>query len=394
MWLGLLLALACLIWVAFALGLAWNARGARILTPSSPLPGSVPGTWPRVSILVPARNEAQALPALLASLAQLDYPDYEIVLVDDASTDSTGAIAEAWAARPEMRGRLRVIHNRELPPGWAGKVHALELAARAATGDWLLAADADVVLHPGALRLGMALALDRGVALLSFSPGFEYSSFWERVVLPAFSLMLFVFFPLRLVNNPRSRRALAAGCFILMRAEDFRSLGGYEPLRATLIEDLRIADHFKRHGRRILLVPTRGLIRTRMYESAGEMFEGLSRSAFEGAGSLWKVAGGILGGFVIAILPWASAVVLATRRMLGDPPAAGHALAWALAACALCALVYLPILIFLRVPPWYVVTLPLAAIFYSAVAVNSTYRSLFGEGVSWKDRRYAHPGKP
>ena len=219
--LEVLLAGALAIWCLLGAHLFWSAWGAVLLTPEKP---SSAAPLPFVSILVPARNEVTALPDLLASLLALDYPNFEIIFVDDNSVDGTGALAEEWSRRPEARGRLRVIHNRQLPQDWSGKVYALHLAARAAQGEWLLATDADVVFHPRALRLAVDLALARGAALLSLTPYFEYGTFWEKVVLPAFSMLLFALFPLRRVNDPGSPRAIAAGAFILMRAEDFRAV--------------------------------------------------------------------------------------------------------------------------------------------------------------------------
>jgi chlorobactene glucosyltransferase len=389
MW-EVLLAAAWVLWCVLGAHLIWSSRGGALLTPES---ADSAAPLPPVSILVPARNEAAALPALLASLFALDYPNYEIILVDDNSADGTGRLAEEWARRPEARGRLRVLHHRELPPGWSGKVYALHLAAGAAGSEWLLATDADVVFHPRALSLAMRLALQRGAALLSLTPDFEYGTFWERVVLPAFALLIFALFPLRLVNDPHSPRAIAAGAFMLMRAEDFRALGGYEPIAGVVTEDLRMAELFKRGGRRILVAPSRRLIRTRMYQGAGEMFEGLSRSAFEGTGySLPKVLGGVLVGLWTAVFPWAAALGLLARDALGGRPLAHDpALGLALAVCAAGTLIYFPVTRFLHVPPLYALTLPLAAIFYSAVSVNSAWRSVAGSGVPWKGRRYRPP---
>ena len=109
-------------------------------------------------------------------------------------------------------------------------------------------------------------------------------SWAEKVVMPAFGFLLFMLFPLRLVNDPRSSRAMAAGAFLLMRHDDLKALGGYARLRDTLIEDLRMAEIFKHNGRRTYLGVTRGVFRTRMYENWREVFEGLARSAWEGAG--------------------------------------------------------------------------------------------------------------
>lgn len=388
--LEILLAVSFLFWLGLGIFWFWNLRGTVILTAEEQ--GQSPEHWPKVSILVPARNEEAVLAACLESLLKLDYPDFDIIVVDDDSRDSTGAIADEFARRPDSAGRLHVIHNRELPAGWSGKVHALSLGARAATGEWMLATDADVVFHPAALRAAMKRALLEGADLLSLGLEFEYGSFWEKAVLPAFTLLLSTLFPLRLVNNPKSRRAIAAGAFILMRTAELRALGGYERLRKTVVEDLRTAELFKHHGRKIHFVPARGLLTTRMYASNRELFEGLSRSAFEGAGfSLLKVLAGLAVGILTAILPWAAALVIGVEKTLSGRSEGSTALALAFATCLLSALVYTPLVIYLRVSPLYVLALPLAAIFYSVVAVNSAWKGLVGGGVPWKERTYRPP---
>jgi chlorobactene glucosyltransferase len=386
-----LLAGVLLAWIGLGLLSAWSIVGATILRPGQPVELSCPA--PKVSILVAARNEEEALPAALESLLALDYADYEVILVDDDSTDRSGVIAEEWAGRPASAGRLKVIHNHELPPGWRGKVHALSLAAGATRGEWLLATDADVVFHPALLRLAVSCARKEQARLVSLLPEFEFGSTAERVVLPAFSFLLATLFPLRLINSPKSPRALAAGAFILMRREDYEALGGYARLRDVLAEDLRMAETFKRSGRRIYAVLTRGLFRTRMYKGWHELWEGLTRSAFEGTGfSLARVISGVVFGNLLAVRPWAAAAILLARDLAtGAPWAADSALPYALAACLASALVYSPFLIFLRVSPLYVLTLPLACLFYSGVAIASTWMSLRGRGVSWKGRHYRPP---
>lgn len=389
--LEILLGLTLVGWVALGLLTVYGRRGGTMLQPESHAP-SLPHP-PRISIIVAARNEEKALSSALESLLRLDYPDYEIVLVDDDSTDRTGRIADEWARRPESAGRLKVIHNRELPPGWRGKVHALHLAASTATGEWILATDADLVFHPAILRLAVSCALRNSAHLLSLFPEVELGSFAERVVLPAFALLLSVLFPLRLVNDPKSPRALAAGGFILMRRDDFEALGGYARLQDVVIEDLELAREFKRSDRRVYVALTRGLFRTRMYHGWREIWEGLSRSAFEGVGfSVARVLAATMTGNVLAVFPWVAALVLGLRDLwVAASWTADRALLLSVATCLASALVYLPVLTLLGVSPLYIFTLPLGCIFYSGVALNSAWVSVMGRGVPWKGRLYRPP---
>jgi chlorobactene glucosyltransferase len=366
----------------------WGLRGAAILRANQP--ASSLESFPKVSIIVAARNEEEALPAALDSMLALDYPHYEIILVDDDSRDRTGAIADEWARKPAARGRLKVLHNKDLPPGWHGKVHALHLAASAAAGEWILATDADMVFHPTVLRVAMSCGLERGVQFLSIIPEFEFGSFWERAVLPAFAFLISSLFPLRRVNDSKFSRALAAGAFILMKREDLRALGGYGRLRNTLVEDLRLAELFKRHGRRIYLAASRGLLHTRMYSSGGEMFEGLSRSAFEGAGfSVPKIMEAVLFANFLGVFPWVALLARVLRDLrLGGTAWHDPALLVGLLACTFASCVYLPFIRHFRVPVLYVLALPLATLFYSCVAMNSLFAGIIGRGVPWKGRHY------
>jgi chlorobactene glucosyltransferase len=388
--LNVLLIIGLLTWILLGILHARSACGLTVLRPGKD--ENPPTALPKVSVILAARNEEAALPATLDSLLELDYPDYEIILVDDDSTDRTGTIADEYAQRTAL-DRLKVIHHRERPAGWTGKVYALHLAACAAQGEWLLATDADVVHHPQALRLAMSLARRRGLDMLSLVPQIEAGSFWERVVLPLFALAIASGYPLVLANNPRFRRATAVGAFILMRRRELESLGGYARIKGTVIDDLRLAELFKRNGRKFYLAASRGLLRTRMYQNCREVWEGLRRTAFEAMGfSVVRVLAALALILVAAVLPWATTLALAFRDVWAGHPLLADSILWlAFSTCLTSALVYLPFLIIMRVSPLYVFTLPLGAAFYAGVAADSMLVSIFRAGVRWKDRHYPPP---
>jgi chlorobactene glucosyltransferase len=385
---------ALAVWIALGAFHLWNLWGVTVLGPEHA--HETLAHAPKVSVIVAARNEENRLKEFLSSALELHYPDYEVILVDDDSTDGTAEVAESWAARPEATGgRLKVLYNRDLPPGWRGKVWALNLAAERARGEWLLATDADVVFHPSTLRVALQQAQAREAQFLSMTPDLEVTGFWERVVLPAFSFLLGTLFPIRLVNRAGSSCAVAAGAFILMRRDQLQALGGYAAVRETLIEDLRLAQLFKSSGRRIFLAASRGLIRTRMYRTAGEMWDGLARSAFEGSGfSLAKISAGVVASAWIVLLPWAVVLGSAARHLAARPASADPSFLLAVADCAAGAAVYLPWVRFLRAPAIYALMLPLAVLFYSGVSLDSARQSLLGDGALWKGRRYLPPPWP
>jgi hypothetical protein len=250
-----------------------------------------------------------------------------------------------------------------------------------------------MVFHPSTLRVAMSCAREHGVQFLSIAPELEFGSFWEKVVLPAFTLLISSFYPLRLVNDPRSSRAIAAGAFILMKRADLNALGGYARLKTVVIEDVRLAGLFKRNGCRIYFAASRGLFHTRMYSGGWEMFEGLSRSAFEATGfSVPKALGIMLLGNLLAVFPWVALFIrILCDLRLGGTALHDPALFVALMACAVASLVYLPFIRHSRVQVLYLFALPLAVLFYSCVSINSALASIIGKGVPWKGRHYRAP---
>ena len=387
---GLGLWLVCLLWNAF------HARDLLALseTMSFPLRGR-----PRVSILIPARNEAEMLSTTLPGFLSQDYDDYEVILVDDASTDGTGEVGKSFASR--YPDRLRVIRVEELPAGWAGKPHALHTAFQAARGDWVLATDADICFHARALRAGLWAAEQHHADLVSIYTYVECLSFWEKLLLPGFSLMLSTFFPLRRINNPRSTVALASGGYILMRRQVWAGLGGYEAIRSEMIDDLNTARIVKHSGHRILAVLTKDLVRTRMYANLEETWEGLRKNAFAGnrfsVFRLLSVVGGIL---LCNLLPLACLLyygVFQAGTSGGLPEPSGTVLALSLAQYGFSIALHLPLVIYYQVGWGYALLSPLGAILYACIALDSMARTLLGKGVSWKLRHYGRPplgGKP
>jgi hopene-associated glycosyltransferase HpnB len=388
--LALLLMLGVALWLAC---LVWNVHNSRETPVVTATMTFALREHPRVSILIPARNEAAILAMTLPAFLAQDYDNYEVILADDASTDGTGELAQSFAARHP--GRLRVIRIEGLPPGWIGKAHALHRAFEAADGDWVLATDADVVFHPKALRAGLWLAERQQAELVSIFAFLECGSFWEKLMMPVFGLMLASVFPLRKINDPQSSVALASGGYILMRRETWAGLGGYEVIRGEMIDDLNTARRVKHSGRRIFVAVTRSLLRTRMYESFSEMWEGLTKNAFaahrySAIRSLTLIAGI----WFTTLLPLV-ALVWTTfwRAMPAGEQSPGMDLVFvlALAQYFLSAALHSVLIAFYGIPWGYALLAPLGSLLYTAIALDSMLRTLLGKGVSWKLRVYGRP---
>lgn len=350
-------------------------------------------TQPRVSILIPARNEAANLVTTLPAFLAQDYDDYEVILADDASTDGTGELARSFAEKHP--GQLRVVRVEDPPPSWVGKTHALHRAFEAAGGEWVLATDADMVFDPKALRAGLWLAERQQAELVSLWPFLECGSFWEKLMMPVFGAMLATVFPVRKINDPRSSVAIASGGYILMRRATWAGLGGYESIRGEMIDDLNTARQVKHSGHRIFVALARDLIRTRMYSSFRGIWEGLRKNAFAAHRfSVFRMLV-FLGGTWFTTLVPLSALVYSLVRMAANggefPPGVAPVFALGLAQYALAVSFHLFPVSFFRIPWSYALLAPFGSLVYSAIAFDSMLRTLCGTGVSWKLRQYGKP---
>jgi glycosyltransferase involved in cell wall biosynthesis len=228
---------------------------------------------PRVSVIVPARNEEVSLGACLQSLvSQSDIP-FEIIVVDDHSTDRTREIADSFADRG-----VRVIMARPLPAGWTGKNNAVTVGAQAARGQWLLFTDADTIHLPGSLLRSIAEANRRGAVMLSYSPEQEVKTFWEKAVMPVIFAELAANFRPSQVSNPKSPAAAANGQYILITREAYDAVGGHAAIGASLLEDVALARAVKHSGRKIFFRYGADAVRTRMYRNFTQLREGWTKN--------------------------------------------------------------------------------------------------------------------
>jgi len=352
---------------------------ARIATPAAP-------TYPKVSVIVPARDEQRDIWGCVASLLAQDYPNYEVLVVDDGSTDATPRLLDTLLATPRASGgRLRVLHVASLPDGWAGKPHALHVGATAATGDWLLFTDADTRHAPSALRLAVERAQQDHADLFSIISGQDLPDFWSRVITPIAAMGITAMYPPDAINNPRSDVALANGQFLLIRRTMYDTVGGYArpELRATLVDDRDLALTVKRAGGRLELLGGQSLVHTRMYRSLGEAWNGWGKNAYLGSwGGLVFFPLMIVGLLLIGVAPFGLALLgVASRR-----PA--PALVGAMGVAAILAY-RAPTDGSLGVPARYAWTHPLGAAIFTGILTRSYWRRLTGWSVPWRGRAYA-----
>jgi chlorobactene glucosyltransferase len=262
-------------------------------------PASRPETRPRVSVVIAARNEEVDLPATLDCLLVQDYPNLEIVVVEDGSTDRTQEVIDARAPR------VRRITPPPLPEGWSGKNWACWQGANAAAGEWLLFLDADVRTHPSAVRTALEWAEREHADLATLALAIEMRSFWERVVLPFYIQVVLTYFRAPHVNRPHSRAAMANGQFWLTPRKVYYETGGHEAVRSIVLEDVAIARRYRAAGRTLRVAWTPILAETRMYRNRKEMFEGLLKNVHGTEFSATRLTAFLVGLVALFLLPLA-----------------------------------------------------------------------------------------
>lgn len=271
------------------------------MTPADSLPAGK--SWPFVSILVPVRNEARNIGRLLDSLLAQDYPDFEIVVFDDNSSDNTWPILQEKAA---LNPRLRLIKGDKLPPGWTGKnwaCHQLSLAAR---GELLLFTDADTVHHPQGLRQAVASALWHDSGLLSAIPSPEAKTWSEKLYMPLIPFAFVSLLPFFKTNSARGRSLPAAlGPFLLLRRQAYQACGGHARIKENIVDDIALARQISRQGEKITLIDGSHFLSIRFYTCFQELWAGFSKNSYEAIkGTPWKLAGVLLGCYLLFIKPY------------------------------------------------------------------------------------------
>ena len=358
----------------------WSARAVPLLEPRHH-----PTTTP-VSVIIPARNEAARIGRLLDGLARQTALNFEVIVIDDNSEDETAALVNA---RAERLPGLRVLTGAPLPSGWAGKCWACWQAAQAAEHPWLLFLDADTAVAPEMISTIVTRAEQAPRDFLTLLPVLELGSMAERVLMPAFVALIHAVFPFDLVNDPRSRLAMANGQCILIRRAVYFATGGHAAVRDSVLEDVSLARLVKHQGYRIEAAASTGLLWVRMYTNLSEVAEGLRKNAWAGyeAGGWRSAWGGIRQAF-LAFVP--SLLLLAgLLALVLDHPSAHLLLAFGLLQWALTAIYWCYGVAHLnRIHPAWGLLLPLGTLSYFVLAGLAWISIRRGEGIQWKGRTY------
>jgi chlorobactene glucosyltransferase len=383
------LSLAALAWLVIVL-IVRDWQRARRLPALQHSP--VLASRPFVSIVIPARNEAANIARCLDGALSQRYAPYEVIVVDDGSTDATPRILHDYATR--FSDKLTVVTGRPLPRGWVGKCNACLHGAQHARGDWLLFLDADTAPQPNLIAALLALAQQRGLDLVSVLPFNELRTWSEQLVLPVFYQFALTAFPLQrnLSADPPASNVLANGQCLLVRADAYWSLGGHEVVKDKVLEDIEFAQAMRRAGYRIGLATAFDHLRVRMYHNLAEVVQGLGKHAAAGRrASGWRAFWAVLRMSLTLLAPWLLSIA-AINHVAAQPLAWHSGLALVVTGGALGITLGFWAQ---RYRQWYAlprrmgVLAALGWLIYLFIVVRGTLQVLFRRGVTWKERVYS-----
>jgi chlorobactene glucosyltransferase len=366
------------LWAWFLLQLLLNRSLARDLGRTEV---REPERWPFVSIVVPARDEARDIREAVTSFCEQDYPAFEVVVVDDGSTDATPDILRELQAR---YANLKVVPGRALPEGWLGKPNALETGRLEARGEWMLFVDADVRYAPDLLRRAMAFVLPKDAAMLVLGPNFATGGFWEPVIMSSLYLAGLAMLPVFLAVHSRSKRiALGGGVFNLVRRDALEGCGAFDCLKKAVVDDVGLGFKVKGAGFRQAAALGGRLIHIRMYRGLGETVRGFTKNLYP----------------AIRRVPLFLPFILAMSALLNFLPYVGLGLSLAAGAPSLPAIlalafmhaVFAAIAFFFRQPGFIIFTNPLRELMTLFILFRSLVCYYRRGGVAWRDRTYDFP---
>lgn len=337
--------------------------------------GSTP-SWPKVTVVIPARNEERNLKQALKSVLGLDYPESQIVVVNDRSTDGTGAILGDMAKQDQ---RLTLLNIESLPEGWLGKTHALHMGAQEAQGEFILFTDADIVFHPMALKKAMSHVQANQLDHLTMIPEDTMPGFFLRALSATFGIFLFILFQPWRVKHPRSRKYMGIGAFNLVRTSVYQAIGGHKPIALRPDDDLKFGKLLKRRGYRSDVLNGQGMVSVEWYRSVSELIQGLMKNMF--AGMEYRVSFVILAtiaSLLIHIWPW-----------IGMWVATGESqLLYALTVVMMAGSFGIAMAPF-GIKPWHGLLLPLTIGLLVYIQCRATILTLWQGGIYWRGTFYS-----
>jgi len=364
--------LAAGFWVPMGILLVLKRKAIQVL---ASLTIEEPQPLPKVSVVIPARNEERNVEHALQSVLGLDYPGLEIVVANDRSTDGTGDILKKLVKGDH---RLTLLNIESLPEGWLGKTHALHMGAQQAQGEFILFTDADIVFHPFALRKAMSHVQANQLDHLTIVPADTMPGFFLRVLSATFGIFMFIIFQPWKAKNPRSRKYMGIGAFNLIRTSVYKTIGGHEAIALRPDDDLKFGKLVKRNGYRQDVLNGKGMVAVEWYRTVPELIHGLMKNMF--AGMEYRVSFVVLAtlaSLLIHLWPWIGM---------------WYATGWAQTLFALTVFMMVGSFGFALAPfgvkPWHGLFLPLTISLLVYIQWRATILTLWQGGITWRGTFY------
>jgi glycosyltransferase involved in cell wall biosynthesis len=372
MWLAVLAVLTLFFFVVLSLESGFGS----LAIPRLRMLPAVDGRLPAVSIIIAARDEAAKIESALRSVLSVDYPDFEVLVINDRSTDATSEILGRMA---QSNAHLRVIAIDELPAGWLGKNHALHVAANQARGELLLFTDADIVYEPTSLRRAVGYLLREQLDHLAITPEIHAGSVPVGMFIAAFGIFFWIYARPWRARNRSVRDHVGIGAFNLVRTDVYRRSGGHQPIRMRPDDDMMLGKLIKRNGGRQAIAFGRGMLRVEWYSSIPEAIEGLEKNSFTGMNySLPLLA--LATTVQVAFYVWPFVALFATHG-------------WVRAVnAAIVAIILLTVGVMCRVSglgsPLYAMGFPLATILFVLTLWRASLKATVTGGIRWRETFY------
>ena len=363
--------IACF-WIFHGLRVAYGALRLPFIKDFAPVADV---DCPRISLIFAARDEEEKLPAAIATLAAIDYPQLEIIAVNDRSQDSTGRILDEFA---RVHERARVVHVERLPAGWLGKTHALQKGYERSTGDWLLFTDADVRFAPEALRRAVTLMKQRNLDHLTLFGDVEMVGFWEKVLITFFGMAFHIATDPHRVSDPSSWTYVGVGAFQLLKRSAYEAAGTHRRLAMEVVDDMKLGKIVKQAGFRSSVCLAQDAVVIRWHAGLGNLVRGVTKNFFAALGyNVWLVLLAAMAMLLTDVVPFVAVFI-------------GHGWIRVLAAISVVIAVgfHVGVNVVMRVSPLYALTHPIGAVLFCYMLLRSTVVTLWRGGVTWRDTFY------
>ncbi len=384
------LLLVALVWFTRHLEIQ-QAKRDQIPLCSTSYPGP-PADAPLVSVLIAGKDEEANIERAVRSMLRQDYPNFELIVINDRSQDRTPKILESLKAQ-DTTGRLRVLHVSELREGWFGKNNAMREGVELAKGEWFCFGDADCEqTSERALSMAMRHAVEKQVDFFSLLPRLEMHGIWEHIIQPvAGALMVFWFHPKR-VNDPAAPNAYANGAFMLMSRKCYEAIGGHEPVKTEVNEDMHMARICKEKGQRLFVCQNRDLYTVRMYTSFGQIWRGWSRIFYGCFGTFRRLRITLMMLLGMNIFPYASLLISALVLAMSKGSPANSGWIWVGASSALAVAMQLSVITrFYKISyvnPWLAPTFIIGAVVSIGMLINAMFKLKGRAAVTWRGTVY------